>query len=170
MPRPKGSRGHTDLEELFLKKCEPTPCKFPALGECWIWSGAVFAPRFEGDPLRGQMKGATWGTRYPHQWACHHWNDSPLPVEKGKCVKHKCDTPLCVNPAHLDYGTWEENFQEMYDRNPTALGRQPPTDEQLALIRRLKDEGASLYRMCKELNKSATWLRRIFRDYFPTTP
>ena len=59
MPRPKGSRGHTDLEELFLKKCEPTPCKFPALGECWIWSGAVFAPRFEGDPLRGQMKGAT---------------------------------------------------------------------------------------------------------------
>ena len=167
MPRPKGGRSHIDLEELFMKKCISTPCKYPELGECWIWNGATMLPRYEGDAIRGQMNVKTWGTKYPHQWACHHWNDSPLPIEKGKCVKHKCDTPLCMNPEHLEYGTWEENFQEMYDRNTTSCGRIVPTEEELAKIKELLASGATLYRITKEMKRSVTWAKRILRQYFP---
>lgn len=165
MPRPKGAKGHTAPEEMFMKKCETTPCKYPELGDCWLWTGAQMKPRFEGDKIRGQLNPKTWGTKYAHQWACHRWNGSPLPVEPNMCVTHECDTPLCVNPAHLTYDSWDKNFKDMYERNPTALGKKPPTDEQLAQIRKLKAEGATLYRMVKEMNMSYNWFRRVLRDY-----
>ena len=168
MPRHgvKGRKSLTDPEELFLKKVVATQCKYPELGDCWIWTGATMTPRFKGDKVRGQLNVATWGTKYPHQWSCHHWNNSPLPVEPNMCVTHHCDTPLCVNPEHLKYDTWDQNFQEMQDRNPTALGRIIPTEEQLTQIRKLKDEGATMYRMVKEMKMSYTWFRRVLREYF----
>jgi hypothetical protein len=169
MPRAKGSKGHTDLEELFLKKATITPSIYPALGDCWIWTGATMKPRFDGDKIRGQLNTKTWGAKYAHQWSCHHWNGSPLPVESNMCVTHECDTPLCVNPAHLKYDTWDKNFNDMYERNPTALGRKPPTEEQMALARKLVGEKAGITRIAKELNMSANWVRRILRDYFPAT-
>jgi hypothetical protein len=56
----------------------------------------------------------------------------------------------------------------MYERNPTALGKKPPTDEQLAQIRKLKDEGATVHGMVKEMGgMSHSWFRRVLRDYFP---
>ena len=165
MPRPKGSKGHIDLEELFMRKCVPTPCKYPALGECWIWTGAKMAPRFPGDPERAQLNPKTWGTKYAHQWSCHHWNDSPLPIEPNMCVTHHCDTPLCVNPEHLKYDTDKSNFKEMYERNPTALGRIVPTEEELTKMRGLVTSGATTYRLAKEMARSIPWVRRIRRDY-----
>lgn len=165
MPRPKGSKGHIDLEELFMRKCVSTPCKYPALGECWIWTGAKMAPRFPGDPERAQLNPKTWGTKYGHQWSCHHWNDSPLPIEPNMCVTHHCDTPLCVNPEHLKYDTDKSNFKEMYERNPTALGRIVPTEEELTKMRGLVTSGATTYRLAKEMARSIPWVRRIRRDY-----
>ena len=166
MPRPKGSKGHTDVEELFLRRCVPAPCKYPELGDCWIWTGAVVKdPRKPGGDPRPQCNGNTYGTRYSHQWSCHHWNGSPLPIEPGMCIRHKCDTPLCVNPEHLQYGTWKENFDDMYVRNPTSLGRIAPTDEQLAIIKRMKEEGKSEYVIQKEFpERSRTWVRRIMKE------
>lgn len=169
MPRPKGSKGHVDLEELFLKKATPTPCKYPALGECWIWTGSTLPPRFPGDKVRGQLNPKTWGTKYAHQWSCHHWNDSPLPVEPNMCVTHHCDTPMCVNPEHLKYDTWDANFQEMYERNPTSLGRIVPTEEELTKMRELVASGATSYRLAKEMEHSRSWVERILRDYFPSS-
>ena len=165
MPRPKGSKGHIDLEELFMRKCVSTPCKYPALGECWIWTGAKMAPRFPGDPEQSQLNPKTWGTKYAHQWSCHHWNDSPLPIEPNRCVTHHCDTPLCVNPEHLKYDTDKSNFKEMYERNPTALGRLVPTEEELTKMRGLVTSGATTYRLAKEMARSIPWVRRIRRDY-----
>jgi len=167
MPRPKGSKGHTDLEELFLKKCAHAPCKYPALGDCWLWTGAQMTPRFEGDKPPGQLNPKTWGTKYAHQWSCHHWNGSPLPIEPNMCVTHHCDTPLCVNPEHLKYDTWDANFQEMYERNPTALGRIVPTEEELTRMRALLAAQTTEYTIAKQMERSRTWVRRIRRDYFP---
>lgn len=31
-------------------------------------------------------------------------------------VKHTCDNKLCVNPAHLELGTYSENLKEAYER------------------------------------------------------
>jgi hypothetical protein len=165
MPRPKGCKGHTDLEELFLRKCVPTPCKYPALGDCWIWTGAKMAPRFPGDPEQSQLNPKTWGTKYGHQWSCHHWNGSPLPIEPNMCVTHHCDTPLCVNPEHLKYDTWDTNFNEMYERNPTSLGRIVPTEEELTRMRALLAAQTSENAIAEQMGRSRRWVKRIRRDY-----
>lgn len=41
-------------------------------------------------------------------------------VPKGMVIMHKCDTPFCVNPNHLELGTPKENINDMVrkGRNP----------------------------------------------------
>lgn len=38
------------------------------------------------------------------------------PIPKGLVVKHTCDNKLCVNPDHLELGTYSENLKEAYGR------------------------------------------------------
>jgi hypothetical protein len=77
---------------------------------------------------------------------------------------------VCVNPAHLSYGTLQENIQEMVQRNPTAMGRVPPTEQELALLRQMIAENTPRREMARRLNHGRHWVDRIRRDYFPTTP
>lgn len=39
------------------------------------------------------------------------------PIPAGKCVLHKCDTPLCCNPDHLYVGTMSDNAKDRVRRN-----------------------------------------------------
>ena len=146
-------------EERFLRKCVPTPCVVPDMSDCWIWTGAT-----SGHPY-AQLTRQTYGTSMAHQWACHHWNKSPLPVEPGMCVKHRCDTRLCVNPEHLSYGTLQENIQEMVERNPKAMGRIAPTEEELQMLKTMIAEGIPRREMSRRINHSRYWIDRVKRDY-----
>lgn len=139
-------------EEYFLTKCVED-------GECWIWIGNKHLNGY------GQLTKHVWDTGYAHQWSCHHWNDSPLPVERGMCVKHSCDNRLCVNPAHLTYGTLQENIKEMVERNPKAMNRTPPTEQELTLLRQLVSENIPRREMARQIGHSRHWVDRIRRDY-----
>jgi len=109
-------------------------------GECWIWTGAV------GRDGYGVM---TVGRRQmrAHRASYQAFNGDPV----GKLVCHKCDRPLCVNPAHLFLGMPCDNTRDMI-----AKGRAAPvrTDDahhatkishgQREAIRKARAEGATL--------------------------
>lgn len=148
-------------EERFIARTVEVACQDPTMSPCHIWIGN----KSSNSPAYGQLTRVTYGTTMAHQWACHHWNGSPLPVEKGMCVKHKCDTHLCVNPAHLEYGTLQENIKEMNDRNPTAFGKKPPTPEELALLIELLSDQTPRKEIARRMNRSRNWIDRVTRDY-----
>jgi len=148
MPRgcPVGS-----LEERFLQRVLISD-------GCHLWMGGLTTNGY------GQLLPKIWGTGYAHQWACHTWNRSPLPVEPGMCIKHSCDNKQCVNPAHLTYGTLQENIQEMVERNPTAMGRVVPTENELQLLRQMVVEEVPRREMMRRIGHSRAWIDRIVRD------
>jgi hypothetical protein len=54
------------------------------------------------------------------------------PIPPGMVVRHKCDTPACVNPDHLEPGTQADNIADMFKRGRAKckgtgrLGEQVP--------------------------------------------
>ena len=147
---PRGNPLRT-LEERFLERCTQ-------LGDCLFWQGGKTTNGY------GQLLKKTYGTGYAHQWACHHWNQSPMPIEKGMCIKHSCDNKLCVNPKHLTYGTLQENIQEMNVRNPTAFGKVTATQEEIKLLEQMINDNVSRREMSRRIGHSRHWIDRVIRD------
>jgi hypothetical protein len=141
------------LEERFVRKTIPQ-------GDCWRWTGNKYLNEY------GQLKSNVWGTGFAHQWACHHWNNTPLPIPKGMCIKHACDNRWCVNPAHLSMGTVQENIKEMEERNPNAMGRVTPSEDELEMLRQMIIDEVPRREMARRINHSRHWIDRIVRDYF----
>jgi hypothetical protein len=76
-------------------------CRMSDTG-CWLWTG----------PTNGKGYGVFYvGTKNRHAHRCSYevFKGS---IPEGLHVLHACDTPLCVNPAHLRAGTHRENMTD----------------------------------------------------------
>lgn len=93
------------LSERFWNKVRKTPT-------CWLWIGAK----------KPNGYGKIW--LYGKDVRAHRvsWVLTNGPIQDGLCVLHRCDVPLCVNPAHLFLGTRRENFQDMFTKKRHANG------------------------------------------------
>lgn len=86
--------------------------------ECWLWRASVTSRGYGRFRLHGKSRGAH----------CVAWLLDRGPIPPGQLVLHRCDVPLCCNPAHLFLGTQGDNVADMDAkgrRNPSRGPRDP---------------------------------------------
>jgi hypothetical protein len=105
---------------------------------CWLWSGSrsglegYGSIRIDGANVRAHRA----------SWRIHNG-----PVPDGMCVCHRCDTPSCINPAHLFLGTnadnnWDKSRKgRCPDRKGTNNGRAKLNENDVGRIFSLRRMG-----------------------------
>lgn len=105
--------------------------------DCWLWTGRRVS--------RMQYGSVRFGHKGRQRWLAHRiaWvlANGPVPYQEDRlCVLHRCDTPLCVNPAHLFLGTHQDNIADRIAKQRTArgeaAGKSRFTTEQIQAIRK----------------------------------
>lgn len=119
---------------------------------CWEWLGAKNTNGY----------GKIWDP--PRFIAAHRFSyelaNGPIPT--GLLLRHTCDNPRCVNPAHLITGTTQQNIQDKINRNRgnngIKHGRAVLTNEAILEIKSSKLTGRAL---AKQFNVSPSCISKI---------
>ena len=91
--------------------------EYGAPSGCWLWAAGTSSKGYGSVRARGK-------TRSAHREAYEDVH-GPIPYGNGyhgTCVRHRCDTPACVNPAHLEIGTVADNNRDTSERGRQAVG------------------------------------------------
>lgn len=120
------------LRERFNEKIE-----FEPMSGCWLWNAGTTADGYGKFWMNGK-------TRVAHRvsWEFHHQQ-----IPKQLFVLHRCDTPPCVNPAHLFLGTKADNVSDMWRKgrarsvHGTFCNFSKLTDSDISIIRKRRQSG-----------------------------
>lgn len=138
---------HT-LENRFWAKVDKS-------GACWLWTGSLDSSGYGLFRVVGRL------------WKAHRFSvvlsGTTIPV--GMVVRHTCDTPACVNPAHLIVGTSLENAHDRDSRGRAVRGRgnQRLTTARAALLRERFARGARAAELAAEFGISSSHVYRVAR-------
>lgn len=94
-----------DLATRFWEKVDKTET-------CWLWTGALLKTGYGSIRVNHKAERA-------HRVA-YELTIGPIP--EGMLLRHSCDTPRCVNPAHLIPGTKSDNTQDALERGQHVVG------------------------------------------------
>jgi len=111
--------------------------------ECWEWTGCR-----GGAGLYGSFSVGGKRCVRSHRFSWELANKQPVPAGLG--VLHKCDNPICVNPAHLFIGTAQLNSRDCVSKNRHPVARL--TIEEVRHIKELllTHSCADVWRMFKD--------------------
>jgi len=103
--------------------------------ECWPWTAAQDVAGYGRLNVDGKSVLA-------HRLA---WELENGPVPQGLCVLHRCDCPICQNPAHLFVGPHAANMHDMAEKGrsnrSTSRWNAKLTRQDILQIRRLYATG-----------------------------
>jgi hypothetical protein len=138
---------------------------------CWLWSGCYDKNTgYNRFWLKGKMSRAH---RAGYELMCE-------PIPEGMIACHKCDTPACVNPAHIFIGTVKDNAQDAIKKGRLKGGkgsapaenhpRAKLTNAQARAIYALRsDKSRTQKQIGKEFGVSASTVRLIqIGKHWPT--
>jgi HNH endonuclease len=81
---------------------------------CWEWNGKRNKYNYGRFTAKGLGISETMAHRVMYEFFIG-------PIPDGLLVRHKCDNPPCVNPAHLLVGTYQDNVNDMMERGRCPL-------------------------------------------------
>lgn len=90
-----------------------------------------------------------------------------IPIIDGKpaVIRHKCDTPLCVNPDHLEPGTQADNMRDAAERGRMPKGEthhsSTVTNAMLADIAQAIRDGAAGKDIAAQFGVSASYVATL---------
>ena len=140
-----------DIREYFEMMHIPEP-----MSGCWLWlgptnnkTGQSYASFRKRDEIRSEF-----GRRMvPVAWFSLVLHGTPRPPGAWGC--HKCDTPQCVNPEHLYWGTPTTNNRDTVKRKRGKFGETHPNAK-------LTEEDVRVVRCYHSVGVRARHLSRIF--------
>lgn len=144
------------LLEISLTNTQPTDAN-----ACIEFQGARFssggygAVRHEGQTVRA------------HRLAYCAANGISLASIAGVEVRHSCDNPPCINPAHLLLGSHADNMRDMFERGrrKAAVGEKvwtaKLTPDDVVQIRRANAAGESQRSIAFRIGLNPTTVRKI---------
>ena len=101
------------IEERFLDKVLPEPNS-----GCWLWDGAATRQPGVSVNCYGLIMYRNKLVKATH--VSLMLDGRPRPSDKAIAC-HSCDVQLCVNPAHLSWGTFRSNLEDAVARSGTSV-------------------------------------------------
>lgn len=135
-----GGRRKEDNLPRFMALLRKTPT-------CWLWVGKV-------NPING------YGSFMYHpkkdeparEWGAHRCSYLLFvgAIPDNKIVRHTCDNKWCVNPEHLELGSYLDNMRDAVERDRIATGvkvHSKLTEVDVRKIRRLRKQGMVVHKI-----------------------
>lgn len=161
-----GSLERREIPREFIARFH---AKYQIADGCWLWQAGKFANGYGMFNL-GRYANGKQHTVQAHRVA---YVLATGDIPQGKVVRHSCDVPACVNPAHLLLGTQADNVNDAAAQGHYSVPKKYPlklSDAQVIEIRTSPETGRSLAKRFDVSTATISGIRRGKRRQHVLTP
>lgn len=124
---------------------------------CWEWQGDTNWKGYGRLSVKARNVGA-----HRVSYQLHHGD-----IPEDLLVRHTCDNPPCVNPAHLVLGTYQQNSQDAKERDRLTRGEDIAisrlTERDVQDIRRKFANGATKKGLAREYGVARYTIQQLLK-------